>query len=134
MTNEAELVKQVRGQVMALITMFLLGMGVNLIGLPSETTGGWKVTTTVLVSLHALIALGLAIGAIRVFLLAKAADPRTRQLATYGLIAIAATIVAGIATLSTKNNWWSYAMAVGFVAALLIYGALLLQRTAREPA
>ena|SRR5437868_3143117 len=132
--NDAALGKQARGQVMGLITQFLLGMAVNLIGLPSQRTGGWKATTTVFVVLHSLIALGLAFGAVQVFRLARPADQRTRQLATYGLIAIVATIVAGIATLSTKNNWWSYAMAVGFASALLMYGGLLLGRAKQEPA
>ena len=128
----AALVKQARGQVMGLITQFLLGMAVTLIGLPSETTGGSKTATTVFLIVHVVIAVGLAFGAVQVILLARTTDRRTRRLATYGAVAIAATIVAGMATLSTKNNWWSYAMAVGFAAALIAYGALLLPRTDRE--
>jgi peptidoglycan/LPS O-acetylase OafA/YrhL len=127
----AALVKQARGQVMGLIAQFLLGMAVTLIGLPSETKGGSKTATTVFLIAHVVIAVGLAFGAVQVVLLARTTDPRTRRLATYGAVAIAATIVTGIATLSTKNNWWSYAMAVGFAAALIVYGALLLPRTDR---
>jgi MFS family permease len=128
----AALVKQARGQVMGLIAQFLLGMAVTLIGLPSETTGGSKTATTVFLIVHVVIAVGLAFGAVQVVLLARTTYPRTRRLATYGAVAIVATIVAGMATLSTKNNWWSYVMAVGFAAALIAYGALLLPRADRE--
>ena len=27
----------------------------------------------------------------------------------------------------TKGSWWSYGMAVGFIASLLVYGSLLVQ-------
>jgi len=47
-----------------------------------------------------------------------------------GAAAIAVAVVAGILTLITKNNWWSYTMAVGFIAALLAYGSLLLPASA----
>lgn len=35
----------------------------------------------------------------------------------------------------TKNDWWSYAMAVGFIASLVLYGALLVQapQPAKQP-
>jgi hypothetical protein len=39
-------------------------------------------------------------------------------------------VVADILTLITKNNWWSYTMAVGFIAALLASGGLLLPASA----
>ena len=120
----AALIRQARGQVMGLITQFLLGMAVTLIGLPSETTGGSKAATTVFLIVHVVIAVGLAFGAVQVLLLARTTDRRTRRLATYGAVAIAVTIVAGMATLSTKNNWWSYAMAVGFFVSPACHGAL----------
>jgi peptidoglycan/LPS O-acetylase OafA/YrhL len=125
----AALIRQARGQVMGLMTQFLLGMAVNLIGLPSETKGGSKTATSILLTVHMLIAAGLAVGAVLVLRLARGTDQRTRRLATYGAVAIAAAIVAGSATLPTKNNWSSYAMAVAFAAAVLSYGALLLWRT-----
>lgn len=43
-----------------------------------------------------------------------------------GAAAIAAALAAGVLTTITKSNWWSYAMAAGFVASLLSYGSLLL--------
>jgi len=55
-----------------------------------------------------------------------------RRRAITGAAAIAVAVVAGILTLATKNNWWSYTMAVGFIAALLAYGNLLLPASAAE--
>ena len=37
------------------------------------------------------------------------------------------TVAAGILTMLTTSNWWSFAMAAGFIAALLIYGNLLIR-------
>jgi len=53
-----------------------------------------------------------------------------RRHAIAGATAIAVAVAAGILTLITNNNWWSYTMAVGFIAALLAYGSLLLPATA----
>ena len=53
-----------------------------------------------------------------------------RRGAITGAAAHAVAVVAGILTLITKNNWWSYTMAVGFIAALLAYGSLLLPASA----
>jgi hypothetical protein len=39
------------------------------------------------------------------------------------------TFGAGVTTLITNSNWWSYAMAVGFIVALLGYVSLLVQAT-----
>jgi uncharacterized protein (DUF983 family) len=73
-----------------------------------------------------LIAAGLAVGAVLV-LRGTAGAPRWRHLATWGALAIMATISAGVLTTITHSNWWSYAMASGFIASLLIYGSLVVQ-------
>jgi len=56
--------KQARDQILGLTAMFLLGMGVNLIGLPSQVAGGAQTATSILLSLHALIGLSLVAGSI----------------------------------------------------------------------
>ena len=48
-----------------------------------------------------------------------------RRRAITGAAAIAVAVGAGILTLATKNNWWSYTMAVGFIAALRPHDAAL---------
>jgi Ni/Fe-hydrogenase subunit HybB-like protein len=36
-------------------------------------------------------------------------------------------------TVITKNNWWSYTMAAGFIASALLYGSLLVQAQSLAP-
>ena len=119
-----------RHQVMGLVSVFLLGMAVNLLGLPSETSGAAHVASIALLAAHVLIALGLLIGTVMLIRAAAGLGGLWRRQAVTGAIAIVAAFGAGALTLATKNNWWSYAMAVGFIAALLAYGSLLLPASA----
>ena len=115
-----------RHQVMGLASLFLLGMAVNLLGLPSQTSGAAHLASIAFLAAHALIALGLLVGTTMLLRAATGLGGRWRRLATAGAIAIVAAFVAGVLTLITKNNWWSYTMAAGFIAALLAHGSLLL--------
>ncbi len=131
----ADLRHLARHQVMGLAAQCLLGMAVNLLGLPSQAKGTAHTASTVFLAAHVLITVGLLTGA--VMIIRATARPRnpSRQLAIGGAIAIAATTAAGILTMITKSNWWSYTMAAGFIASLLVYGGLLLQaRTSSRPA
>ena len=118
-----------RHQVMGLAGVFLLGMAVNLIGLPSETSGAAHVVSIAFLAAHVLIALGLLIGTVMLIRAAAGLGGRWRRQAVTGAIAIVAAFGAGVLTLATKNNWWSYAMAAGFITSLLVYVSLLVQAT-----
>ena len=120
--------RHARHQVMGLSAQFLIGMGIALIGQPSETTGTAHTASNVLLGLHVLVAVILIAGAAGVIRAARSLD-RQRRLARWGAAAIVLTFGAGITTLITKNNWWSYAMAVGFIVSLLVYVSLLVQAT-----
>jgi len=117
--------RETRGQIIMLFAQFLLGMAVNLIGLPSEATDGGKAATSVFLALHVLVAVGLVVGAIRILRLTGTGDEHDRRLARAGAAAVVATFVFGVLDLALKSNWWSYAMAVGFVGSLLSYGMLM---------
>ena len=117
-----------RHQVMGLSLQFLLGMAVSLIGQPSETTGAAHTASNVLLGLHVVVAVILIAGAAGVNRAARSGD-RQRRLARWGAAAIELTFGAGVTTLITKSNWWSYAMAVGFIVSLLVYVSLLVQDT-----
>jgi hypothetical protein len=119
-----------RHQVMGLASVFLLGMAVNLTDLPSEANGGAHLASIAFLAAHALIALGLIIGSVLLLRTAARFGGRWRRRAIAGAAAIAVAVAAGILTLLTSSNWWSYIMAVGFIAALLAYGSLLLPATA----
>ena len=117
-------------QVMGLTSVFLLGMAVNLIGLPSQTSAGAHLASIAFLAAHTLIGLGLVIGTVLVLRAAARLGGRWRTRAIAGTAAIAVAVAAGILTLVAKSNWWSYAMAAGFIAALLAHGSLLLPATA----
>ena len=55
-----------RHQILGLTAQFLLGMAVDLLGLPSQATGAAQTASTVFLAAHVLIAVGLAVGAILV--------------------------------------------------------------------
>jgi len=120
--------RNARHQVMGLSAQFLIGMAISLIGQPSETTGAAHTASNVLLGLHVLVAIILIAGAAGVIRAARGSD-RQRRLARWGAAAIVLTFGAGVTTLITKNNWWSYAMAVGFIVSLLVYVTLLVQAT-----
>jgi hypothetical protein len=124
-----------RHQVMGLSVQFLLGMAVALIGQPSQTTGAAQAASNVLLGLHVLVAIALVAGAVMVIRAARGSGERQRRAAHWGAIMIGLTFVTGVVTMITENGWWSYAMAAGFIAALLLYGSLLVagQRPAQQP-
>jgi hypothetical protein len=117
-----------RHQVIGLSAQFLLGMALALIGPPSQTTGAAHTASTVLLGLHVLVAIVLIAGAAGVIRAARGSD-RQKSLARWGAAAIVLTFGVGVTTLITNSNWWSYAMAVGFIVALLVYVSLLVQAT-----
>ena len=119
--------RRARSQLMMLTIQFLLGMGVNLIGLPSETSGLAKVTTGALLGIHVLVSLGLIVVAALSIWRSGPLDPGSKRQAWLGGILIVISVVAGVITMSADNNWWSYLMAVGFIASFIVYGNLLLR-------
>ncbi|HLO31468.1 MAG TPA: hypothetical protein VK249_20120 [Anaerolineales bacterium] len=114
-------------QIRMLTAMFVLGMAVNLVGLPQETTGFAKTATLIFLGLHVLIAVGLVIGSVITLRLTLRAAPQLGRLAWIGLALIAVTFGAGVLTVWLKSDWWSYVMALGFIGSFLIYGSLCMK-------
>ena len=115
---------------MGLVSVFLLGMTTgSLTGLPAQTTGAGHLASIAFLAAHTLIAIGLVVGTVMLLRAAARLGGRWRRQAIAGAAAVAMAVAAGVLTMITKNNWWSYTMAVGFIAALLAYGGLLLPAT-----
>jgi hypothetical protein len=131
--GHAEVRHLARHMVMGLTVQFLLGMAVILIGQPSQTTGDARIASTVFLAAHALVSAGMVIGAAQAVRAAAYLGGPWRRAAIWGAAAIAATVAAGVLTTITTSNWWSYAMAAGFIASLLIYGSFLLPARASAP-
>ena len=119
-----------RHQVMGLASVFVLGMAVNLLGSPSQTSGPAHLASIAFLTAHALIALGLVVGTVMLLRAAVRLGGRWRTQTIAGATAITMAVAAGTLTVITESNWWSYTMAVGFIAALLAYGSLLLPASA----
>ena len=125
--------REARNELLFLSAQFLLGMAVNLIGQPSQTTGAARAVSTVLLGLHAVVAIGLVAGAVMVITAARGGGDRPRQVARSGAVLIGLTAVAGVMTVITKSNWWSYGMATGFIASVLLNGTLLVRAQGAAP-
>jgi len=125
--------REARNQLVFLSAQFLLGIAVNLIGPPSQTTGAAHTVSTVLLGLHVVVAIGLLAGTVLVIRAARGGGKRPRQLARSGAVLIGLTVIAGVITVITNNNWWSYTMAAGFIASMLLYGSLLVRAQSPAP-
>ncbi len=127
---EGKLREQSLHQIYMLTAMFLLGMAVNLIGLPSETGGAAKTATTIFMGLHGLIGLGLVAGAVLAVRFAAKGRSSQYRLALVGLLDVLITFATGVLTMTAESSWWSYAMSAGFMAAVLAYGAIVVRTKA----
>lgn len=114
-------------QVGLLAAQFLFGMAVNLLGIGDETKGTAKVFSTIFLVIHFLIALALLVGAVLALLRARKSAPRFNGLALTGLVLVVLTFVFGVVNMITDNDWFSYLMAVGFIASLMLYVSMLLR-------
>lgn len=122
MALTAKLNKYAFRQISMLTVQFLLGMAASFIG--TDAKGATKVVGATVVALHIAVAIGLVIVAGLLVRTAEKVSETAKRVAFFGVGIIIATFVAGVLSLKTGSNWWSYAMSVGFMAAILLYGKL----------
>lgn len=123
----AKLADRSRRQIIMLAVIFLVGMAVNILGMPSETQGMIMTLSNILTGLHALIGIGLITGGILTLRIAYKSARKYVKLAWSGFVAVLAAFVAGIAMMATESDWWSFVMATAFLAAMLLYGAIVVK-------
>lgn len=107
----------------ALAVEFVLGMGVNL--LPDDDSAAVRVLRSVVLGLHVLVAIGIVIVAVRVLLAARRQGIGATE-ALWALVAAAVTFVAGVLTILVHSDWFSFAMALGFLVTAVLYVRTLL--------
>lgn len=107
----------------ALAVEFVLGMGVNL--LPDDGSAAVRVLRSVVLGLHVLVAIGIVIVAVRVLLAARRQGIGATE-ALWALVAAAVTFVAGVLTILVHSDWFSFAMALGFLVTAVLYIRTLL--------
>jgi hypothetical protein len=131
-SNQDSISYLARAQLGMLVVQFLAGMALNLIGSPTSSVG--KTSETLLLILHAVIAVGLVVGAIRIAI-AAAPSPRNMKIARAAAVAIGVALIGGVLTLvGPLSELWSYIMSIGFIAAFVLYGRLYtLTAFTREP-
>jgi hypothetical protein len=126
-TPQAAIRSRARGLFATILLQLLLGMAVNLIGMPMQTASAAKIASDIFLSLHILIAIGMVVGGILTAVYAGRVRSALAGVARMGLAVIIITFAAGVLTAITKSNWWSYLMAAGATALLLIYGVLFVR-------
>lgn len=113
-------------QVRLLSIQFLLGMAINLIGLPSEVHGFAHTAVMIILLLHILVALLLLTNGVILVNMSRSYGPVARRLALLAAGGIITAMCGGILTLTAPmSNLWSYLMAVAFLAIFGFYGRLL---------
>jgi hypothetical protein len=115
----------------ALAVEFVLGMSVNL--LPDDGSGAVRVLRSVVLGLHVLVGIGIVIVAVRVLLAARRQAVGATE-ALWALVAAAITFVAGVLTIVLHSDWFSFLMAVGFLATAALYVRTLVLSGARPVA
>ena len=127
-TAPDRLVRRSREALTALAVEFLLGMSVNL--LPDD--GGARVIHSIVLGLHVLVGIGIVVVGARLLAVARQEGLAVRE-AAWGLAVVTATLLDGVLTVLLGNEWLSYVMAAGFLAATLLYvRTLLVGATARR--
>lgn len=110
-----------------LAAIFLAGMAVNILGMPSETEGVATTVSAVLTGLHIFIGIGLVTGGIITLRTAFKNAHELVSLAWVGMVSVLAAFISGAIMMVTDNDWWSFAMAASFLAAILAYGAIMVR-------
>lgn len=118
--RQGRLQRTSREALTALGVQFLLGMGANLIGPPSENPEGSRILAGVVIGLHVLVGIGLIVVAVRVLLAARSQGVG-RGPALAALVVTVATFLFGVGTMLTDSGWLSFLMAAGFLAAAALY-------------
>jgi len=122
----------IRHQLIMIVAQFLVGMAVNLVGIPSENGAFGRIAAMVLLMLHILIALDLLVNGILVIV--RASGTNIAILARTGAGGIAAAILGGALFFGAAGGWWSYLMAVGTAASLVLYAVAYIRLLRNESA
>lgn len=125
--NGMKIAERAKRQISMLVVIFLAGMAVNVIGMPSEVKGTEMAISSVLTGLHVLVGIGLITGGIMVLRVAYKEAMSFVKLAWMGFASVLAAFVSGMIMMATENDWWSFIMATCFLAAFLAYGAVMVR-------
>jgi hypothetical protein len=107
-----------------LTAQFVLGMSLNLIGRPGP--GSLMTIVWIILILHALLAIGLIVNAVKTAKLSSSAVPPIQRQVRRGFGSLLLAFLSGLMTLSPfAKDFFSFVMAVGFMMAFVFYGLAL---------
>lgn len=120
---------KLRAIIAMLVTIFLLGMLVNLIGVADKDSSMFhNIISGIILALHVLTAFGILVTAIQLIGLGEKLPEKQKILLRRGFAAVGIAFIAGMTTVATPSPWSdvaSFIMAVGFIAGLILYGCVL---------
>lgn len=121
--------EKLRSMVGMLTSMFILGMLENLIGAPeSDMSQFHNIVAGIILLLHVVLGIGLLVTATQIIRRPETAQSEVlKKSAGRGFGALVVAFLAGVVTMSGFwPEFFSFLMAVGFIAALLSYGQALM--------
>ncbi len=123
--------KLTKGLIYGLAVQFILGMGLNILGEPDESTPIMlAILSHGILILHALTAIAVIFGAILLVHSIRSTAVKDR-LAITGLVGISiAAVAGGLTTSGPGEEFWSFMMSLGFILALVVYALFLSKITA----
>lgn len=114
-----------------LVAIFILGMAVNLVGVPDKDASVvHNIFSGIFIALHVLTAIGILVTATQLMRLSADLQKSEVKRLARGFGAVGIAFFAGITTMVVPSPWSeiaSFIMAVGFIAALILYGTALLR-------
>lgn len=125
--NGMKIADKAKRQIAMLVVIFLAGMAVNVIGMPSEVKDTEMTISAVLTGLHVLIGIGLITGGIITLRVAYKEAASFIRLAWIGFASVLVAFASGMIMMATENDWWSFIMAASFLAAFLAYGSVMVR-------
>lgn len=123
--------EKLRAIISMLVAIFVLGMAVNLLGAPdSSASVAHNIISGIILLLHVLTAIGIVVVASQLFSLAKGLEGGQRLRLQWSFSVVCLAFLAGVTTMAIPAPWSdlaSFLMAIGFMAALALYGTVLLK-------
>jgi len=126
--NSTVIEKGLQGMLSGLSLQFVLGLALATIAAyDSDTHVGNRALYQLFLLLHILVGLGLLVGSTVLIVTVRARAPKLTGRAVIGLCAILVSVVTGLARMSVNGEWLTFLMGAGFIAALSLYGQMLVE-------
>jgi hypothetical protein len=126
--NSTVIEKGLQRMLGGLSLQFVLGLALATVAAyDSSTHTGNQALYQLFLLLHMLVGLGILAGSIALVVAARKRAPGLTIRAVVGLCAILVSIITGLARVSVDGEWLTFLMGAGFIAAISLYGQMLVE-------